>query len=1852
MKPSGGRARNLSPLSRGPSAPSRRTSPHPSVPSSATNKESSPFESSRPVTAHSTVSGKSHTSVTNVTLKGFLAAHRIMSGRRIILPSQKSAQKVFPALERFLKSVNKEGKVLDLSYLSLEPTDYVALGSFVAERPALQEIVLSGNTVDSYAAQLLLTLTKENTNILNVVLQDAVIQQSHLIAIEDQLEKNRQWLKDNEERIGRIKRRQLRRQLEEELKFLMTEFFIHEQVERTHIQGEEQHVRVLLSKQKAAHYDDVVSELRRQKKWLQHLARIQKCLEDEKIKREDIRELLDVEEKNLYIAQCNDCYRIIQEEQESVRRMLKNLQREAWVTSKRTERARLGEEKGARVAVCSDESDGRQELETLMRTAWILLEQEAQAHYRDAFERETMRKDKEAFMEAQRKRAEEAAREKKEREEMLLQRQLQQLQAEQHRQRERVDQDYLMIRKQYMVEEEFLCKLALGAQKIVIDYLKIRDCMFLREKARSKEMLVKPNFKYSLNQTSLAVLCFHGNPRPVQVVENGEVELVMAPEWLDRIRENETQYREAFKIAKKEQLKAKDLYQRYKADKCSEKLDPKSESFKKRLEAREFMVTPAEPSLEDVIVLKTLEPDFLLSERLRIWGGKITVQTVTENEFDEKVKPYDALQIDTTWRTEPMTAVENARKTDLLLAAPSSTMGSRKSSIRKSAPSSPTSANLNMEGSFRGSLITEEEEESQEEIVVNNDVEYEPLTSFEVFLPEDGTVTVAELNRVLKSIGFQTILTAMKGTGPFERRIMVSLQLVVSNSGSVIMSEDGTSQRPSQLHTFSVQHGVSVVVTHQYIWIPKPLRTLSYEEGTNVDDFRLCQRVKTYDPPIIFAGKTASDRLFVQVNSGTDFASFYQGSILITFTNGYTIDDQIAFVNTNQVAWLVENSLFFKIGSEEIEVARVVKGKIVRTSAVPKTCTIENDSIELKLLAKKCDASWIRRILSRLRYVNISKDPVEGSRTITIGVRDAENRVCNVSVNVDFVAHDDPAELIIPNKKAFYRLSAATDMKEFRDLSLLYPRIAPQGRVEDDDTDRFLGGSATFSITSGAMHGDGLVMLATAMERKQSETPQVVNLSFTDIVVDAVNKHIEDDLAEFYRKPTLHIEGDHVIFENRIVANLVKGRAVSGTESPESLTGLTHEISIVFTEDGEASVTSAQEILRSIAFTSSSDRPPEGERTISICIQLGNTVPKPKVNGTVKPFKFDPDEWDDPMVEVVLMRVTPELIWVPSVYGTLEYREGAGVVRLAPFDFQLESVGCFENFVGAHLCVEIVDGYAATDDALGLRSTEELKLKPRKDDEGAKSTMSNPRVVDEKRGSTVSTPTLTTAQSKPSVKDRILNKVQTQVRETVQKRSQLLLDAMRELHRSTVCPKLVEKIDPSAKVKDLYLGVGNVHDPDATVFHSKNQLVVAFNGTVRRRDLLSILKNLTYCNSNKDPEVLEKKVRVVFHDGMQSGSQTLVRLQILSINDVTEIIPRNERTVFAECSASIQEFGCIPMWPVGDVKLEDPDTSYLDGGHMIVELSSGHTTGDALGIMSEEMQQQQWAIGKKLRLTDKALLTEFPLPKEQMMLVLDGNKIRIGGMTMATVSFPAVDKWGPSNNVRIDFLNNTPPLVSLDVAQYCLSCITYKNIGAKFIAGIRLYTVKVVDKSNPTPGKVRFAVECREGLIQSPLKTPNGLMFFENSSYRIGSEAPTPVIRKVLANIGEKDKPLTSGFARVTINNPNPKDSISIIDKAFQVMKEGKETVLFFGKEYIGKYKSTASAITVEFVYASKVRPKLMVDMLKNIGFKTAEETAGQRQLTVEISEGPGGDTTVMRVQMDVVETDVIRALSSSNFQK
>ena len=996
--------------------------------------------------------------------------------------------------------------------------------------------------------------------------------------------------------------------------------------------------------------------------------------------------------------------------------------------------------------------------------------------------------------------------------------------------------------------------------------------------------------------------------------------------------------------------------------------------------------------------------------------------------------------------------------------------------------------------------------------------------------------------------------------------------------------------------------------------------------------------------------------------------SFHNYVLRLTFTEGYTLDDVLLYSyaeglflkhgeRRDLVQACIDNPptmggtfreedcscdeplliwLDDKENDRTVPIGEVIRGGLFAVGRPPYKNVVPTPEIAVRWHSSLATPENLRKVLKRFRFGNFSQDPVPGDRVLQIGMIDINRDECRCEVVITVFAEDDAATMTLQTNRVHYRQITATshpaNYRQYLSVGVVHPFLGI--RVEDVDTDRFVGGYLECTLSS-SQRGDVLLFsLPTCDSYEDSRKltarePQSIH----------VLKHTRDDSV-----------GMDLMFEGRCVGSIVKGMVLDTSGSREEWEQVTSGmlengaeelgLGVVFSEKGDASIACCSKIFEAVVWGSAFLRPKDGERTIDICLQPGSsyslTNPEPFEDLLAK-------EFDPPLEDKVSVRILNEFFEVSQ--SSMSYREGSGPVRLAPFELTNDPT---IDFTGGYISAKIVKGYIASD-ILGMRDSAEIKVVLRED--------SNLGAI-EKGGSIMIETDETKEKEKekeipktPDIKSLVKGLKMAQQKESEEKEKEEKEKEPKEPEddASEAAPTTpsassigqsfanalagaskMSKIRAHLKPQPAKKGLGNIkdmisatqrqrtveerlqqgHSVTLDVISGAHHLGVLkiFNGgltfhfmgkAVKRRDVIAVMRSITYSNISSaiDADALVKYIRISACDAQHAVTESIIHVEIQEVDDVTDIVLTKPRRTYRLGSPEIERFGGLfPLVHLGTGWLADPDTLWFTGGSLTVELVAGHSKSDTLRFMSVDEQRSIRETAVPEANCPLKSFEDLPYLEVQGEELVDVDT----GVVVANVYFPKVASWSPSNNIRIEF-TKVDKVVSIHVAGYCLNCVSYSTqLTEKNVAlnSQKMYHFAIDDGVNPETGKAKLKVDIHAPLLfltNADLKTP--CVYFDEVTTvnHVATLCPKTTVNWVGGDKkGANRESILHGHLTVTIHTGK---------------KDGD--TIFLKKDYsqaVGKLPANQDRLHLEFSASSKMKTKQIQDLVRNIAIKTTSE--------------------------------------------
>eukprot|EP01062_Namystynia_karyoxenos_P018586 TRINITY_DN1693_c0_g3_i1.p1 TRINITY_DN1693_c0_g3~~TRINITY_DN1693_c0_g3_i1.p1 ORF type:complete len:2137 (+),score=557.21 TRINITY_DN1693_c0_g3_i1:67-6477(+) len=382
-----------------------------------------------------------------------------------------------------------------------------------------------------------------------------------------------------------------------------------------------------------------------------------------------------------------------------------------------------------------------------------------------------------------------------------------------------------------------------------------------------------------------------------------------------------------------------------------------------------------------------------------------------------------------------------------------------------------------------------------------------------------------------------------------------------------------------------------------------------------------------------------------------------------------------------------------------------------------------------------------------------------------------------------------------------------------------------------------------------------------------------------------------------------------------------------------------YEFRVEFSEDGAASIDAVQAFLRSVAFeTTQPEGYKEGIRYVDLTLQVGMAVMKETVDGqTASPAGEDSElELPEIICQQVVVKVAGPIIHTPALKDRkLKYLERSGPQRLAPFDIAPDQ----DSWDGGWLQIDFATGFKDDEDRCYLVEKDGITLKRRE-------APADPAEPPRPAGGHGIVQGLFAPTSGPL--SPVAQKALSRAAPTA---AAVVRIAMGQRHRDRA-RGIDDRFTQGNETFDVFIDGRDI----GVLAVNPRSLGVGFSrkGDVRRRDVLCLLRNILFHNGSSVPSTELRCFTIHSSSGWGGVHYTGTAVEIQEVDDVTQIHLLDTKLTYRQGRSANAPPFCIA--PIDRAFLEDPDTSYFDGGHLTVELRGGGSKGDRLELLSRERQ--------------------------------------------------------------------------------------------------------------------------------------------------------------------------------------------------------------------------------------------------------------------------------------------------------
>ena len=579
----------------------------------------------------------------------------------------------------------------------------------------------------------------------------------------------------------------------------------------------------------------------------------------------------------------------------------------------------------------------------------------------------------------------------------------------------------------------------------------------------------------------------------------------------------------------------------------------------------------------------------------------------------------------------------------------------------------------------------------------------------------------------------------------------------------------------------------------------------------------------------------------------------------------------------------------------------------------------------------RCTATSVADILTSIKFFNTSRDPSEGVRSVFVSLRygnrlfqiknsksyrTKHNRypdVCcaiNVGViEINVIPKDDPTEIDFGLNMSCWRQLSGDIPPALQEYQLPQPplHVAKLGYIRDVDTASYIGGWLSCKMTNG-FKGDALSFCSPKVElRDNNEEPASV-------------------------------------FVNNVYLGTV-------TLKDNSQCVIVH-----FTEESSLEMTSCCDLFQSLVFVTTAKPSPEA-RKVHIQAEL-------KINGLISEAS-------------TTVKITQPLMQVPTSVATTTHREDTGPVRLATFEILTEDDGWDGGyldfqFLEGHTCDDMLDIIAKDDLTLGPMqlcvNDDVTELVEQSDSQSSSPSAEEQRSTSQSRTSSIPSPGRSTSVLRDVMRTLAAKEVQDRFQNKNVMVRNMQLGVMQKLVTSqTSASRTTRYLSRNISVNGNVIAIMKQLEGGRLLieFQSSGKKKDRSSCSVRRKDVASILKSVTYCNESQNPKKLRKVIEVTANDGLIHNSIAVVEIKLQIVEDATQI-----RRVEYDYRKYRQhsEIDLIGFLLLDDCTLFDPDTYSFNEGFISVTIVSGGTgrKSDSITVIDKEDQRRALEYTKKV----------------------------------------------------------------------------------------------------------------------------------------------------------------------------------------------------------------------------------------------------------------------------------------------
>jgi hypothetical protein len=485
----------------------------------------------------------------------------------------------------------------------------------------------------------------------------------------------------------------------------------------------------------------------------------------------------------------------------------------------------------------------------------------------------------------------------------------------------------------------------------------------------------------------------------------------------------------------------------------------------------------------------------------------------------------------------------------------------------------------------------------------------------------------------------------------------------------------------------------------------------------------------------------------------------------------------------------------------------------------------------------------------------------------------------------------------------------------------------------------------------------------------------------------------------------------------------------------------------------------------------------------------------------------------------------------------------------------------------------------------------------------------------------------------------------------------------------------------------------------AVAYIAPSAAVIVPRVPLKRKDMAFFLRSFSYANPDPNPRHLLKQARVSLGSG-GCEAQCVFDLKIIPVDDPLEIFVYNSsvhhRLGAAETTAVPDEVarmlkeqreqhaafatqdtarlgearvGALRPFPLGGIKLYDPDTERWDRGSIQVDLTTAASRTDFVGFLTPEMQLRQYVLSNHepglliaLRTNDQpcfdlsalcggvavdadeaylnlleaghaavpgapsAVATTVPLAPGGGTRSIDVYDCRTGSLAHPVhvgIATAKIESRAQSMVTTITFRKprskDEVQVVDCDVLTYMHNALQLHFGTAVPFPGQRQIKLTVADGQNPVPGRAQMSINVAPvAVVEKDRKLP------QLTIAATRTKAPADLhacFGKAQFGLGDSEVYHDGCIEVILTKAAHESDSLVLRLNGSHMMV--KDDVVIAGKDVVGRIiANTARYIRFQFAKNGKgPSGKRLVEIIKNVFASVQVE--GTREVALVLTEGP-----------------------------